>query len=372
MALPLQVSVVIPTRGRPASLERAMRSVFVQTGAPMDAVELVIVDNDATEGARATVERLAAEAPFPVVYACEPSPGVASARNRALVSSKAPLIAFLDDDEQASPGWLAALLEVRERFDADVVFGPVRGYAPEPIRHHRPYLERFFSREGPSEATLIEHQYGCGDSLIRRAALPPREAPFSLAQNLIGGEAGMADLLERLGVAGDQRGDGVGPLWPAARFPGGGTRPVLLQRERGFWLAWLDGLHHRITAGPGRKTDPAAACSASAAVESGLERRKPQQLPQPPRGAVEGEGSVGRLGQPFGGGPSAENHRLGHADGHPARGAERIGRMLVDAGVGGPLAIGEGAAQGVVQRQARRLGVLEYPGLRGPGEASAG
>ncbi len=184
----IQVSVVIPTRGRPASLERAMRSVFAQTGTPLDAVELVIVDNDAAEGARPTVERLSAEAPFAVVYACEPSPGVASARNRALVASKAPLIAFLDDDEEASPGWLAALLEVRERFDADVVFGLVRGYAPEKVRHHRPYLERFFSREGPAEASLIEHQYGCGDSLIRRAALPPREAPFSLLQNLIGGE----------------------------------------------------------------------------------------------------------------------------------------------------------------------------------------
>ena len=188
MAARIQVSVVIPTRGRPASLERAMRSVFAQTGTPLDAVELVIVDNDAAQGARPTVERLTAEAPFAVVYACEPSPGVASARNRALVASKSPLIAFLDDDEEASPGWLAALLEVRERFDADVVFGLVRGYAPEKVCDHRPYLERFFSREGPAEASLIEHQYGCGDSLIRRAALPPREAPFSLLQNLIGGE----------------------------------------------------------------------------------------------------------------------------------------------------------------------------------------
>ncbi len=188
MAAEPQVSVVIPTRGRPASLERAIRSVFAQTGTPLDAIELVVVDNDETQGARATVERLAAEAPFAVVYACEPSPGVASARNRALVASKAPLIAFLDDDEEASPGWLASLLEVRERFNADVVFGLVRGYAPEKVRHHRPYLERFFSREGPAEAGLIEHQYGCGDSLIRRSALPKREAPFSLLQNLIGGE----------------------------------------------------------------------------------------------------------------------------------------------------------------------------------------
>ena len=186
-ALP-QVSVVIPTRGRPASLARAMRSVFAQTGVGLDSIELVIVDNDAGRGAEDTVQQLKSEAPFEVVYACEPSPGVASARNHALVASRAPLIAFLDDDEEASPGWLAALLEARERFGADVVFGAVRGHAPDRVRHHRPYLERFFSREGPAEAQVIAHQYGCGDSLIVRAALPPREAPFSLAQNLIGGE----------------------------------------------------------------------------------------------------------------------------------------------------------------------------------------
>ena len=188
MATGPQVSVVIPTRGRPESLERAMRSVFAQTGVAADRVELVIVDNDAAAGAEPTVMRLWADAPFEVVYVCEPSPGVASARNRALVASRAPFIAFLDDDEEASPGWLAALIEARERFDADVVFGAVRGLAPDQACRHRSYLERFFSREGPPEAGLIEHPYGCGDSLIRRAALPPREAPFSLAQNLIGGE----------------------------------------------------------------------------------------------------------------------------------------------------------------------------------------
>ena len=200
MAVSPEISVVIPTRGRPASLARAMRSVFAQTGVETRRIELVIVDNDATEGAKATVESLKAEAPFAVAYVCEPSPGVASARNTALSASRGPLIAFLDDDEEASPGWLAALLTARERFKADVVFGPVRGHAPERVRRHRPYLERFFSREGPSEPQLLDHYFGCGDSLIARSALPPREAPFSLAQNLIGGEDDM--LFQEMHVAG--------------------------------------------------------------------------------------------------------------------------------------------------------------------------
>jgi hypothetical protein len=182
------VSIIIPTRGRPQSLARAARSLFRLEGVDPGRLELVIVDNDAARSAEATAGELRREAPCAVRYLCEPTPGVASARNTAVAGSKAPLIAFLDDDEEASPGWLKALLDAQARFDADVVFGPVRGQAPEPVRTHRAYLERFFSREGPAEARLLDGYYGCGDSLIRRAALPDPQAPFALSQNHIGGE----------------------------------------------------------------------------------------------------------------------------------------------------------------------------------------
>ena len=36
-----------------------------------------------------------------------------------------------------------------ERFKADVVFGAVKARAPESVRLHRDYLEKFFSRTGP-------------------------------------------------------------------------------------------------------------------------------------------------------------------------------------------------------------------------------
>ena len=59
-------------------------------------------------------------------YVHEPAAGVANARNAGMTQATGGLIAFLDDDEEASPGWLAALIEAQRRFDADVVFGPVR------------------------------------------------------------------------------------------------------------------------------------------------------------------------------------------------------------------------------------------------------
>lgn len=187
MAAP-RVSLVIPTQRRPQGLAVAARSTFRQTGVDFSDLELVVVDNDQAPSAQALAQDLAAEAPFPVVYVHEPEPGVANARNTALSRARGAFIAFLDDDEEAPEGWLAALLAAQAKYAADVVFGPVRGRAPGEIARHRPYLERFFSREGPDDAGVIDHHYGCGDSLIRRAAMPDPDRPFAAFRNYIGGE----------------------------------------------------------------------------------------------------------------------------------------------------------------------------------------
>jgi hypothetical protein len=187
----MRVTVMIPTQRRLDGLAVAARSVFAQTGVDFAVLELVVVDNDQSPSAQAAVGELARQAPCPVHYVHEPRPGVAHARNAGMAKASGDLIAFLDDDEEAPTGWLAALLAAQARYDADVVFGPVRARAPVSVVAHRDYLERFFSREGPAEAGIIDHYYGCGDSLLRRAALPDPLAPFAVERNHIGGEDDM-------------------------------------------------------------------------------------------------------------------------------------------------------------------------------------
>ncbi|MFA7262512.1 MAG: glycosyltransferase family 2 protein [Caulobacter sp.] len=182
------VSIVIPTQRRPAGLAVALRSVLAQTGVDTASLELIVADNDQQPSARLAVESAAKTAPFPVRYIHVPQAGVANVRNGALKAASGGLIAFLDDDQEAPAGWLAALLDAASRYDADVVFGPVRARAPETVKAHRAYLERFFSREGPTAAGPMPGYFGCGDSLLRRAALPDQDQPFSLARNHIGGE----------------------------------------------------------------------------------------------------------------------------------------------------------------------------------------
>lgn len=179
------VSIIVPTMRRPDSLERALRSLFIQT-APM--ASIVVVDNDPAGTAANTVSRLASDSPCPLVYRHEPRPGVATARNTGLSMTDAPLIAFLDDDEAASPGWLAALLTGLDQTGADAVFGPISGRVPDDTGWATPYLEAFFGRAGPARTQRIHHAWGCGNSLMVRASALPGAAPFDAAADQSGGE----------------------------------------------------------------------------------------------------------------------------------------------------------------------------------------
>ena len=195
------VAVIVPTLRRPESLERALRSLFAQTGVADRVSSIVVVDNDPVGSAAETVEGLRAASPWPLTYVHAPRPGVATARNTGLAATPSPLIAFLDDDEAADAGWLAALLRAQADTGADAVFGPITGRAPDAAAWLKPYLERFFGREGPERTGLIETPFGCGNSLMVRATALPGTAPFDPNADQAGGEddALFAALLARGG-----------------------------------------------------------------------------------------------------------------------------------------------------------------------------
>ena len=182
------VAVVIPTLRRPGSLARALRSVFAQTGALDRVAAVVVADNDPQGSAADLVAQLRAETALPLIYAPAPTPGVATARNIGLTHTDAALVAFLDDDEAASPRWLSSLLNAQESTGADVVFGPIRGRVPPGTGWTTDYLERFFGRTGPAKTGLTDVIHGCGNSLMVRATALPGTAPFDTAMNETGGE----------------------------------------------------------------------------------------------------------------------------------------------------------------------------------------
>ena len=182
----MTTAVLIPTFRRNAALMRAVRSVFAQSSLP---AMIVIADNAPEGGARAVVERLTQEAPCPILYRHVPEPGVSNARNAGIKAcGEADRIAMLDDDESASPGWLAALEAAADQHGAAVVFGPVSAKAHAAGAVRDAWLTRLYSRAPALNDGPIAKPYGCGNSLIDRRRAPLPQPVFDPLANETGGE----------------------------------------------------------------------------------------------------------------------------------------------------------------------------------------
>ena len=124
-----RIIICIPTCNRPQGLERTLLSI-----AALDTrhqLEVLVADNDATQSAGlAVVERLASQGyRWPIEALLVTERGIPVVRNRlvetALARAGVTHVAMLDDDEAASAGWIDAMAQAADRWNADVVGGAV-------------------------------------------------------------------------------------------------------------------------------------------------------------------------------------------------------------------------------------------------------
>ena len=128
---PLRILVAAPTYRRNALLDGLLKSLSELVLPEWAEVSFVIIDNDREGGARPVVESWQAAFTRPLAYELEEAPGVTHVRNRALrLAAEADLLAFIDDDEFAHPGWLAELVKRYRATAAAAVFGPVEPVYP--------------------------------------------------------------------------------------------------------------------------------------------------------------------------------------------------------------------------------------------------
>ena len=165
----ISASIVIPTRARAAYLEVALASIAPQARAA-GAEVLVIDDAGPSPEGRAQAERFGAR------YEPHSRPlGLNVARNTGVERSGGELVAFVDDDIEASPGWLQALLTAAgEHPDVDVFAGPIK---PR-LEGRDGWGSHSCGREAPPITTLdlgagdTETRYAWGANMaIRRGAL---------------------------------------------------------------------------------------------------------------------------------------------------------------------------------------------------------
>lgn len=125
------VSVVICTQNRAALVGAAIASLS-HPAPPRAPYEIIVVDNGSVDGTAAAITALG----NPLLTCLhEPIPGLSRARNLGWRAARGSIIAFLDDDATACPGWIDAIAAGLEQdAGAGAIGGPVVPvwHAPRP------------------------------------------------------------------------------------------------------------------------------------------------------------------------------------------------------------------------------------------------
>ncbi|HEY1607254.1 MAG TPA: glycosyltransferase [Allosphingosinicella sp.] len=116
------ISLIIPAYNEegylPACLEAVMRNVAGK------ALEIIVVDNDSTDGTKQVIERYPA-----VTYVFEPRKGITRARQRGFLASSGDILAYVDADTHPPAGWIE---QIRQQFgtreDLACLSGPYSFY----------------------------------------------------------------------------------------------------------------------------------------------------------------------------------------------------------------------------------------------------
>lgn len=141
---PLAISLILVTRNRAPLLERCMTSLLAQTRMPD---EWVVVDNGSTDNTPAVVQGF--QSTQNIRYVFEARPGVGHARATGCAAATGDVLAFIDDDTIADPGWLAA---IEQAFRLDPGIGIVGGRIDALEGGRSDFLSRAFVRYGEVQA----------------------------------------------------------------------------------------------------------------------------------------------------------------------------------------------------------------------------
>jgi GT2 family glycosyltransferase len=158
-------SIVIPTRGRAGYLDVALHSIVPQ--AAERGAEVIVVSDGPDPATAAAAERHGAR-----LVSLPVRRGANAARNAGAEAARGQLIVFVDDDVEASGGWLDALLDGAQSAPGyDVFGGPIRarleGGGPRACGREPPPITTLDLGPEDADAELV----WSANMAIRRTAL---------------------------------------------------------------------------------------------------------------------------------------------------------------------------------------------------------
>jgi glucosyl-dolichyl phosphate glucuronosyltransferase len=191
-AVPLTATVLICTYNRARHLGEMLASLGQTRTAR--AWDVIVVDNNSSDGTRDVVAKAAAGFPVPLLYLFEGRQGKSCALNTGIAESRGEILVFTDDDVIVGPEWLDAACEVMDdRADVDYAGGPVRPIwgAPPP-----PWLDQ---NRGNLWGTLAILDYGRLPFIFEERQRVPLGANMAVRRQLIERIGGFHPALGRRG-----------------------------------------------------------------------------------------------------------------------------------------------------------------------------
>ncbi len=172
MEYPFKISAVICSYNRARFIVDAVESVFNQDF-DKSLYEVIVVDNNSSDDTLALLEHYKREHPtYNFHYYIEYNQGVAFTRTRCAREAKGEIVAYLDDDSTAQPGWLAGTVAF---MDANPATWSTGGKIVPRFLTGIPgwYSKYFFGLvgnfdQGPDVKKLTGARYPCGANMAFR------------------------------------------------------------------------------------------------------------------------------------------------------------------------------------------------------------
>ncbi len=157
----MKIDVIICTFNRSEKLREAIRSLCYAWQSDDDAVRLIVVDNNSTDGTEGVVQEFFGNGPgIKIEYIFEEKQGKSHALNKAIKHSTGDLVAFTDDDVTVDRGWVREMVNALGRYpDINCFGGRVMAVYPAHLPH-------WLDTEGPMaflRSAFVDRDDGDGE-----------------------------------------------------------------------------------------------------------------------------------------------------------------------------------------------------------------
>jgi glycosyltransferase involved in cell wall biosynthesis len=166
------VSIIVPTHNDGITLERCVRSIQAQD---WDNIELLVIDDASTDGTAQLLESLRESCPILRTFSLPQQSGAAAARNVGFAEAQGEILALIDGDMWAPPGWVSTLIAPLVSGEAEVTGGPdlVPPDSPLVSRCIGYSMDSVLTNAGlrKGDTRLVKYLPGTGNMAITRASL---------------------------------------------------------------------------------------------------------------------------------------------------------------------------------------------------------